>query len=119
MNIRKIRLELARTKEFPDGSTERGYELTAPLTKDGHIDADAFGGHHQPFTVRRFWTGENDRFGRLHRTRQHTWAFSYGRNDNEDELLHHLEHHLFKVGEYVGIRELDGQVLPFRIVSVQ
>ena len=119
MSIRDIRLELARTKAFPDGSSERGYEFAAPLTGDGHIDGQAFRGHHRPFPVRRFWAGEEDRIGRLHHTRHDTWAFSYGLADESDELLHHLEHHVFKVGEYVGVRELDGEVLPFRIVSVR
>jgi hypothetical protein len=31
MTLRSIRLELARTAEFPEGSAERGYEFVAPL----------------------------------------------------------------------------------------
>jgi hypothetical protein len=31
MSYNKIRLELARDHDFPDGSSERGYEFTAPL----------------------------------------------------------------------------------------
>ena len=31
MSFNKIRLELARDHDFPDGSRERGYEFTAPL----------------------------------------------------------------------------------------
>jgi len=37
MNLNKIRLELARDHDFPDGSRERGYEFTAPLGEDGGI----------------------------------------------------------------------------------
>ena len=37
MSFNKIRLELARDHDFPDGSSERGYEFTAPLTNDGRI----------------------------------------------------------------------------------
>ena len=31
MTLRKIRLELARDHDFPDGSRHHGYELVAPL----------------------------------------------------------------------------------------
>ena len=37
MSFNKIRLELARDHDFPDGSRERGYEFTAPLGQDGRI----------------------------------------------------------------------------------
>ena len=37
MSFNKIRLELARDHDFPDGSRERGYEFTAPLADNGHI----------------------------------------------------------------------------------
>ena len=37
MSFNKIRLELARDHDFPDGSRERGYESTAPLGKEGRI----------------------------------------------------------------------------------
>jgi hypothetical protein len=40
--LKRIRLELARTPEFPDGSSKYGYEFIAPLTLDNHIDADAW-----------------------------------------------------------------------------
>ena len=37
----KIRLELARNAEFPEGSRAHGYEFIAPLGEDGHLDRDA------------------------------------------------------------------------------
>ncbi len=39
----KIRLELARCKEHPEGASDIGYEFAAPLTVEGRIDADAYG----------------------------------------------------------------------------
>ena len=38
--IRQVRLELARCHEFPEGSKDHGYELSLPLTRDGHLDRD-------------------------------------------------------------------------------
>src|SRR5205807_6172948 len=38
--LKRIRLNLARSKEFPSGSDEHGYEFVAPLDADGHIDVE-------------------------------------------------------------------------------
>ena len=39
--LKRIRLNLARSKEFPTGSAQHGYEFVAPLDQNGHIDAEA------------------------------------------------------------------------------
>ena len=36
--LKRIRLNLARSKEFPSGSSRHGYELVAPLDPFGRID---------------------------------------------------------------------------------
>jgi hypothetical protein len=36
--LKRIRLNLARSKEFPSGSERHGYEFVAPLDARGHID---------------------------------------------------------------------------------
>ena len=43
MSFNKIRLELARDQDFPDGSRERGYEFTAPLSDNGRISENETG----------------------------------------------------------------------------
>ena len=60
MALCRIRLELARTPDFPEGSAQHGYEFTAPLTSDGQLDRDRWRQHHGAYRVRRFWTGEDD-----------------------------------------------------------
>ena len=40
-NFKRIRLNLARSKEFPQGSPRHGYEFVAPLDAQGHIDVEA------------------------------------------------------------------------------
>jgi hypothetical protein len=40
--LKRIRLELARTPEHPEGSSKCGYEFIAPLDGHGHFDADAW-----------------------------------------------------------------------------
>ncbi|MGH8515623.1 MAG: hypothetical protein ACREV8_17125 [Gammaproteobacteria bacterium] len=38
--LKRIRLNLARSKDFPSGSDRHGYEFVAPLDADGHIDTE-------------------------------------------------------------------------------
>ena len=119
MALKTIRLELARSKDFPDGARDRGYEFRAPLTVDGHIDADAWKQARKQCTVRRFWPGEDERTGALHHTRHKTWAFSYVPGEADDEPFYRLEGHVFRPGEYVTITEQDGTVLTFRVAEVR
>ena len=67
MTLKNIRLELARSKEFPDGSADHGYLLKAPLLADGHLDAVAWKAERDLCTVRRFWGGAEEELGRRHR----------------------------------------------------
>ncbi|MCW5731719.1 MAG: hypothetical protein KIT20_13250 [Alphaproteobacteria bacterium] len=119
MPIKTIRLELARTPEHPMGSSEYGYEFRAPLTPEGHIDADAFRDLRKECRVRRFWKGEPDRLGELHHTRHREWAFSYEPGEEDDEPFFRLDAHVFRPGEYVTIREGDGTALTFKVTQVR
>ena len=117
--LRTIRLELARTKEFPEGSAERGYEFVAPLGPDGRIDAEEYQANRAACRVHRFWQGEADEYGRLAHTRHRTWAFSYAPGEDDDEPFFHLESHRLIEGEYVSIREQDGETRTFRIARIR
>ena len=65
MSFNKIRLELARDHDFPDGSRERGYEFSAPLAGDGRISENDWKANRARCRVRRFWSGEADEVGHL------------------------------------------------------
>lgn len=119
MPLKTIRLELARTTAHPQGSSEYGYEFRAPLTADGHLDADAFHAEKSKCRVHRFWKGEPDRIGELHHTRHRTWAFSYVPGEEDDETFFKLDAHVFKPGEYVTITEPDGEAVTFKVVSIR
>jgi len=118
MAWRTVRLELARTPEFVDGSATRGYILHAPLTEEGLLDEDEWRSHKKQATVRRFWEGEDDEHGHLIHTRHRTWAFSYAPGEDDDTPFFHLETHKLAPGEYVSIKEQDGETLPFRVAHV-
>jgi len=120
MTLWKIRLELARDPEFPDGSARHGYELVAPLDAEGHLDAAGWRAQRSRCRVRRFWAGEADEIGHLahHGT---GWAFHYdiAGDASKDEPGWRLGSHLFRVGEYLSVREQDDRLRTFRVVDVR
>jgi len=120
MNLKRIRLELARGAEFPDGSARHGYDFLAPLRSDGHIDAEAWERLRAKCRVRRFWEGEDDAHGHLRRVGSR-WAFHYDldRESTTDEPGYRFDSHVFRQGEYVSITERDGRLRAFKVASVR
>jgi hypothetical protein len=121
--LRKITLNLARTREFPDGSIRHGYEFVAPLDADGRIDAEAWKAHRSACTVRRYWGDEPVERGFLvHRpggVSGATWGFEYdATTHDDDEAGYRFGAHAFQPGEYVSIRDEDGEMQTFRVVDV-
>lgn len=119
MALNRIRMEAARTVDFPEGSPNHGYELVVPLLTDGHIDLEAWKGDPLLCTIVRFWGLEEDEHGQLIQTADDGWAFSYALGDEDDEAIYHLEQHRFVEGEYVSVKERDGVTRTFRVVSVR
>lgn len=122
--LKRIRLDLARSKEFPAGSSRHGYEFIAPLDETGHIDRAAWLKYRDFCRVRRFWQGEDDQLGRLtHKPggAEHArWIFDYdpGRQD-DDETGYRFGNHAFVPGEYVSVRDEDGELHTFLVATVQ
>lgn len=120
MPLRTIRLELARSREFPEGSTRHGYEFVAPLDKEGHFDAAEWKPNRDRCRVTRFWANEDDETGMLIHTRGRNWAFSYDpTTETDDEPIFRFDRHVFKTGEYVSITEHDGVQRTFKVVSIR
>jgi hypothetical protein len=120
MALRRVRLELARNAEFPEGSSARGYEFVAPLTADGHLDLEDWKRLRDSCTVHRFWASEDDEYGQLVHHGGERWAFRYESMaaDDDEEAIFRFDHHGFVAGEYVSITEHDGVQRTFRVVSV-
>ena len=122
--FKRIRLNLARSKEFPDGSERNGYEFVAPLDNNGHIDAAQWREHRDNCRVRRFWEGEDDEVGLVvHKPGgpEHArWVFDYDQATvDDDESGYRFGTHAFRPGEYVSIRNDDGDMHTFLVVSVE
>jgi hypothetical protein len=122
--LQRIVLHLARTHDFPAGSASHGYELVAPLDDNGSIDLQAWKKLRQTCTVVRFWGREPEKTGNLvHRPGGFdgaTWGFDYdSTRRDDDEAGYRFGEHRFRIGEYVSIREADGETLPFKITDIQ
>jgi hypothetical protein len=122
--FKRITLNLARSKDFPSGSTRHGYEFIAPLDAKGHIDPHLWHEHREHCRVRSFWDGADEQIGRLvHKPggAEHArWVFDYDPNRTEhDESGYRFGLHAFLPGEYVSIRDEHGELHTFRVASVE
>jgi hypothetical protein len=117
--LKRVRLELARGRDFPDGSTRHGYELVLPLGAQGRLDRAAWEDAPEVCTAHRFWEGEADAVGELVHPDARDWAFSYEPGDGDDELVPRLDEHVLRLNEYLSIRTHDGEIRTFRVVLVE
>ena len=122
--LRRIRLILARSKEYPEGSFRYGYEIIAPLDQDGYLDADAWKQKRADCTVRHFAEGRDDEFGMLvHKAggKDHArWVVDYDEKAlDDDEAGFMFGTHRFVKGEYVSVRGSDGKTSTFAISAVE
>ena len=115
----KIRLELARCKDHPEGAHDIGYEFAAPLRPDHKIDGKAWEKERDHCRVVRFRPGEDDDIGHLVRKPGGSWAFHYDIHSDEegDESGYRFGDHVFRTGEYVSVRE-DDELMPYVVKRV-
>lgn len=119
MPLKRIRLELARDHEFPNGSRDRGYDFIAPLDDQGHLLAAEWREDRDRCRVKRFWAGQADEIGHLVHRRGGAWAFDYNpKSEVDDEKGFKFDRHQFMPGEYVSITEHDGVQRTFFIKAV-
>lgn len=119
-SFRQIRLALAREKGHPEGRLDYGYRIVAPLNAESRIDPEVWRAHRDACRVVRFRPNEDDDVGHLVHKPGGTWAFRYDiRGDEDDEVGFRFQDERFEIGEYVSIREDDGELHTFKVVSVQ
>ncbi len=117
--LKSIRLNLARTHEFPEGSDRHYYRFTAPLDSDGHLSAEGWRQNRDMCRVVRSWADEEEDIGHLVHKQGGSWGFHYDIDGDEgDESGYRLGSHRFVPGEYVSIRDEDGELHTFRVVAV-
>jgi hypothetical protein len=123
-NFKRIRLNLARSREFPQGSARHGYEFVAPLKADGHIDEAQWKKDRAHCRVRRFWEGRDDEIGFLvykpGGPEHGRWVFDYAATaEDDDESGYRFASHVFRPGEYVSIRGEDAEIHTYQVASVE
>ncbi|MGE3643167.1 MAG: hypothetical protein AB7F96_04865 [Beijerinckiaceae bacterium] len=119
-----IRLELARSKEHPQGSAGEGYEFHAPLDETLHIDAESWKKERARCFVHKIEGGRTVERGLLvHKpggAGGATWSFDYDYQDEGDEEAgYRFGAHAFTVGEYVSVRDEDGEMHTYRVAGVR
>lgn len=118
MTWMRIRLEVARSRDFPEGSTRHGYEMVLPLLADGRIDEKTLKAAPEAASVHRFWESEGDAVGQV-RHQGGRWLITYEPDGPEDEPLHRFAEHKFRMGEYVSVREGAHAEHAFKVVAVR
>lgn len=121
--MRKIKLDVARSKDHVGGSGAEGYEFIAPLDPSGHISVEGWKAERALCFVHRLDHGAIVEKGLLvHKAGGEgggTWAFDYVANDDEDDDLgYRFSSRVFAPGEYVSLREHDGVTRTYRVTSV-
>ncbi len=121
MALKHVRLELARDKDYPQGSQRCGYEFNAPLGEDSKLDAKAWDKRRKECTVTRFWEGSKPEYGHLVRKPGGSWAFHYDvfGDEDDDETGYRFGDEKFVPGEYVSIREHDDKMRTFKVAWVK
>lgn len=116
----RIKLELAREPGHPEGDPDHSYRLYLPLTDDWHIDQSGYRNMPDWCRVVRKRPGEDAVGGRILHGPGGRWLFDYSdASTRDDEVGFRLSEERFVPGEYLSIREVDGKMHAFRIVSVQ
>lgn len=115
MTWKTVRLELAGTPDFPNGSAARAYLLRLPLNDDGSVDEARLADHPGYATVRRHWPNQPDKSGYLLR-KPAGWAFSFAVPAGDDAPQLRIADPI-RPGTTALIAEADGITLPFRIVE--
>jgi hypothetical protein len=122
--LKRIRLNLARSKECPSGSSRHGYELVAPLDQFGHIDPHLWQGivisvGYSASGMARtsklvVWSTKPE--GAEHAR----WLFGYLTETWMDEQSgYRFGAHKFSPGEYASIHDNSGGLHTFQVTSVQ
>ncbi|ARQ00536.1 hypothetical protein [Pseudorhodoplanes sinuspersici] len=118
-SFKKIRLELAREKGYPAGSSKHGYIIVAPLDEDHRLDPETWKSHRDACRIVHFRPTDDDEVGHLVHRPGGTWALRYDiRGDDDDETGYHFQDERFEIGEYVSIRDSD-ETHTYRVVSVE
>jgi hypothetical protein len=117
-----VTLTLAAGGAHPDGCSERGYRMEAPLGDGGRLDPVLWRLERERCRVWRFWADEPIRTGRLvyEAGAVPMWVIAFDGVTIEREIRHRLGAYLFVLGAPVAIRDsLDGGMRTFVVAEIE
>ncbi|MBL8542506.1 MAG: hypothetical protein JNJ63_01740 [Hyphomonadaceae bacterium] len=119
LGLTRVILRLGRNPEagYPDGNDDYGYVIQAPLDANGKLDAALWREKREHCTVRRFHPHETPADGFLRHRGEHWYIWYDEADEGPAEPLIKLGSHELRPGEYVTVREPDGDALTFRITE--
>jgi len=118
MSWKTVRLELAKTRDHPNGSPVRAYLLRLPLDPHGTIDVSEYDESPRQATVRRYWPNEPDRMGAIERDTG-GWNFVFGGEEHGADATFRLDGAPILLGRHVHVIAPDSQSLPFKVLRCE
>lgn len=118
--LKKVRLELARNPQHPEGNPNIGYEFVAPLDGGDRIDVEQWRTNRSRCRVVRFNRDAEEEIGHLVRKPGGSWGFHYDIHGGSemDDSGYRFGEHKFSVGEYVSLREEDDELRTYKVARV-
>ncbi|QIK78671.1 hypothetical protein G7077_06930 [Sphingomonas piscis] len=116
MKWNSIRLELARTPDFPSGSVSRAFLLRLPIDEKGMVDWGEVSKQPSRATIRRFWASEPDRRGRI---RAGPDGGILKDSPGGTAPMFDMAPQPLKLGEKVMVTAADGSELPFKVAFIK
>lgn len=118
MPWRLIKLELAPTDRFPNGSAARGYLLRLPLQSNGQVDTALHQRDQRQCTARRYWPNEPELSGYI--LRQET-IMSIVEDIGLPGAAEWARFYLcaFEQGAHVEIQEKANGSVPLQVASIR
>ena len=113
-----IRLELAREAGHPEGATDQGYDIVAPLDAEGRLDGDALRAEPDRGHVRRFSGNETVSAGRLRQGPGGQWVLDMDQGEAEDAVGFRFGDERFVAGEYVSLSLPSGDQHTYAVARV-
>lgn len=118
--LTRLTLRLGRNPHagYPEGDDAHGYVIVAPVDHDGKLDEALWRAHRQACTVVRFSPIPEERADGVLARRGDAWFFHYDEADEgPDEPLYRLGDHRLLLGEYVTVKEADGDALTYKVTE--